>query len=56
MNCRRSIYPIESSRNGGAKPKKIDVRRHRTLFGEKRGNTIATPAKSTKYNKLNRKA
>ena len=38
-------YPIESSRNGGAKPKKIDVRRDRTLFGEKRGSAIATPTK-----------
>jgi len=40
-----TAYPIESSRKGGAKPKKIDVRRDRTLGGEKRGSTIATPAK-----------
>lgn len=39
-------YPIESSRNGGAKPKKIDVRRDRTLQGEKSGSTIAKPAKT----------
>jgi len=40
-----TAYPIESSRKGGAKPKKIDVRRDRTQGGEKRGSTIATPAK-----------
>jgi hypothetical protein len=39
-----TAYPIESSRKGGAKPKKIDVSRDRALGGEKRGSTIAIPA------------
>jgi hypothetical protein len=46
---------MESSRNGGAKPKNIDVRRDRTLGGEKRGSTIATPAKYITLKQYNQK-
>lgn len=36
-------YPIESSKKGGAKPKKIDVRRERILEGENSGRTREDP-------------
>lgn len=38
-------YPIDSKRKGGAKPKKMEVRRDKTLFWENSGKTIEIPAK-----------
>lgn len=44
---KRLSYPMDSSRNGGAKPKKIDVRRERILGGENNGKIIETTVEKT---------
>lgn len=38
-------YPIHSRRNGGAKPKNMEVRRGRRFLDDSNGSRIETPVK-----------
>lgn len=37
------LYPIDRSRNGGAKPRNIEVSRDKSPFSENNGRTIEKP-------------
>lgn len=41
----KETYPIERRRNGGAKPRNMEVSRDKRLFSENRGSTIEKPEK-----------
>lgn len=42
-----NVYPIDRSRKGGAKPRKIEERRAKGAVCENNGRTIERPVKST---------